>query len=64
MYEPNFFVTSVGQIELRGPFVVNITLPVGVIVPEGQMPRLVYWNDGKKTILKDGIKVSTQRVFN
>ena len=49
MYQPTFFVTSVGQIELRGPLSVNITLSVDITVPNGQMPRLIFWNNGMKT---------------
>ncbi|XP_033637723.1 uncharacterized protein LOC117298529 [Asterias rubens] len=43
VYEPLFYVTSLGQIELQGPMIINLTLNTPGNWTEAK-PRLVYWD--------------------
>ncbi|XP_022102001.1 uncharacterized protein LOC110985344 [Acanthaster planci] len=43
VYEPTFYVTSLGQTELRGPMVVSLTLSAPGSWTDAK-PRLIYWN--------------------
>ncbi|XP_071798137.1 uncharacterized protein [Asterias amurensis] len=43
VYEPLFYVTSLGQTELQGPMIINLTLNTPGNWTEAK-PRLVYWD--------------------
>ncbi|XP_033637389.1 uncharacterized protein LOC117298318 isoform X2 [Asterias rubens] len=43
VYEPLFYVTSLGQIELQGPMIINLTLNTPGNWTEAK-PRLIFWD--------------------
>ena len=57
MYGPTFYVTSLGQTELQGPMIINVTLLTAPGNWTEAKPRLVYWNSGK-------VKSSTPFVYS
>ena len=60
MYEPLFYVTSLGQTELQGPLIINLTLNTPGNWTEAK-PRLVYWDSGKVEFL---LRVLSKRIQN
>ncbi len=45
VYYPTFYLTSLGQIELNGPLIVNVTFGDMGNISETS-PVLVFWNPG------------------
>ena len=47
VHEKSFFVGSLGQMELQGPLVLNITFPTTGSSWVDETPILLYWNCGE-----------------